>query len=140
MPETYVDMRDEISKKGLKYLSLDIDPMASPDICCDLMSAKDHIEANSIGSIILMSCLEHMPRVFEAPKLLHHILKPGGFIFALTPWNLRFHGPRPDCWRISDDGYQALFGEHFNIVKIEKIACPGRLLSPVGLKAILQKK
>ncbi len=140
MPETYLDMRDEISKKGFQYLSLDIDPSASPDVCCDLIDILDHVEANSIGSIVLMSCLEHMPRVFEVPKLLSQVLKPGGFVFSLTPWNLRFHGPRPDCWRISDDGYMALFGDHFNLIAIDKIACPGRLLSPVGLKAIFQKK
>jgi SAM-dependent methyltransferase len=138
-PETYVDTRIEISKKGFEYLSLDIDPTASPDICCDLMNILDHVEKNSIGSIILMSCLEHMPRLFEVPKVLYEVLQPGGLIFALTPWNLRFHGPRPDCWRISDDGYKALFGKHFNLVEVEKIACPGRPLSPVGLKVILQK-
>lgn len=140
MPETFFDMRTEVLKKGLKYISLDIDPSASPDICCDFMLIKDHIEKNSIGTIVLMSCLEHMPRVFDVPKLIHEVLRPDGLVFILTPWNRRFHGPRPDCWRISDDGYRALFSDLFNILRLDKIDCPGRPLSPVGLIGVFQKK
>lgn len=140
LPGSYFDMREAITKTGLEYISLDIDPTAHPDICCDLMNIQDHIKPNSLGAIVLMSCLEHMPNLFKVPQLLNEVLKPGGFVFALTPWNLRFHGPRPDCWRISDDGYTALFGELFDKVKIDKIECPGRALSPVGIKAIFQKR
>jgi hypothetical protein len=140
MPHTYFDMRSEVKKRGFEYLSLDIDSSASPEICCDLLDVRKHLEKNSVGSVIMMSCLEHMPRMFEVPKLLCEVLKPGGFVFSLTPWNLRFHGPRPDCWRISDDGYRALFSELFDILSLDKIECPGRPLSPVGLRGVFRKK
>jgi hypothetical protein len=140
MPDTFFDMRSEIIKRGLEYISLDIDPSASPDICCDLLDVGNRLGKNSVGCVVMMSCLEHMPRIFEVPKILCDVLKPGGLIFSLTPWNLRFHGPRPDCWRISDDGYRALFSESFDILRLDKIDCPGRPLSPVGLIGVFRKK
>jgi hypothetical protein len=140
LPDTFVDSRAAIQARGLNYISLDIDPTAEPDICCDLLDVQSHLPAHSVGAVILMSCLEHMPRVFEVPRLLRELLVPGGTVFVLTPWNLRFHGPRPDCWRISDDGYKALFGTDFDIVSIDKIPAPGRPLSPVGIKCIFRPK
>ena len=38
----------------------------------------------------------------------------------LTPWNLRFHGPRPDCWTISDDGYGLFFRRHLSSSRLKK--------------------
>lgn len=138
-PETFFDSRSAIEARGLTYRSLDLDKQSRPDYCCDLLDAASHIEQGSLSAVIMMSCLEHMPRMFEVPKVLDELLAPGGLVFSLTPWNLRFHGPRPDCWRISDDGYQALFEPHFEILEISKIPCPGRPLSPVGVTCIAKK-
>ena len=139
-PESYVDTRTLIEDRGLKYISLDLDITANPDIVSDFMNIEKYLESNSLGEVIMLSCLEHMPRLFEVPLILNKILKPGGLVFLLTPWNFRFHGPRPDCWRISDDGYEALFAEHFTIETLYKIPCPGRPLSPVGMQCVLRKK
>ena len=139
MPETFVDSRELFADRGIAYTTMDIDPATKPDIVGDLADAKNLLEPESVGAVLLLHVIEHMPRVWEIPEVLKTILKPGGRAFILTPWNLRFHGPRPDCWRISDDGYEALFGDCFEIEALEKIGCPGRPLSPVGFKCILRK-
>jgi hypothetical protein len=139
MPDTFVDSRVLFRGHGKRYLSMDLDTAARPDIVCDFTQADRQVEKNSIGTVILMSCLEHMPNIWRVPDVLQSILKPSGRAFMLTPWNLRFHGPRPDCWRISDDGYHALFGQGFQIERIEVIKCPGRPLSPAGVKCIVRK-
>jgi hypothetical protein len=139
LPESFVDTRSLIESRDLKYISLDIDGASKPDIVADFLDVEKHIVPASIGTVFMMSCLEHMPKVFEVPDLLEKILAPGGRAFLLTPWNLRFHGPRPDCWRISDDGYVALFSKSFTIERLTKIPCPGRPLSPVGVQCILRK-
>lgn len=140
MPETYFDSRAAIEGRGLKYLSLDVDRESRPDICCDFLDCGSHLGAGSVGTLIMLSCLEHMPGLFRVPQLAHELLAPGGRLFVLTPWNLRLHGPRPDCWRISDDGYQALFAPLFDVVSIEKIPCNGRPLSPVGFRCVFRKR
>jgi len=140
MPETFIDSRKLFRRAGKKYLSVDVDASPGVDILSDFTCLDSKVEEESIGTSILLSCLEHMPRLWDVPRVLHKILKKGGRAFMLTPWNLRFHGPRPDCWRISDDGYQALFGDGFVIESLEKIGCPGRPLSPVGIKCVVRKE
>jgi SAM-dependent methyltransferase len=139
MPETFLDSRALFQGKGLAYRSLDLDPDCGADCTGDFADADTFLEPDSIGTAVLVSCIEHMPRLWEVPRILRRILKPGGLAFMLTPWNLRFHGPRPDCWRISDDGYTALFADGFRILSMEQIPCPGRPLSPVGITCVVQR-
>ncbi len=140
MPETFVDSPALFRDAGMEYLSLDLDPSANPTQVGDITRADKLFAPASIGTAILLSCLEHVTRVWEVPSVLHQILRPGGRAFILTPWNLRFHGPRPDCWRISDDGYRALFADRFEIELLEQIECPGRPLMPVGMKCVVRKR
>lgn len=139
MPDTFVDSRSLFVSGGHSYRSLDVDPASNPDVVGDFACADDYFGHGSIGTVVLLSCLEHMPKFWNVPKILQTILKPGGRAFILTPWNLRFHGPRPDCWRISDDGYRALFADGFEIESLEQIPCPGRPLSPIGLTCVVHR-
>lgn len=139
-PDSIFDLRGACITRGIPYRSLDIDPTASPDVVGDLADAPSLFEGERFGTIVLASCLEHMPRLFEIPRVLNDLLLPGGRAFALTPWNFRFHGPRPDCWRISDDGYRALFGPVLDVESVDRIACTGRPLSPIGLTVVLRRR
>lgn len=139
LPQTFLDVREAITKRGLKYLSLDVDSASQPDIIADFSDVESFIPSESIGSIIMMNCLEHMPKLYEVPNKIHAILKPGGRAFFLTPFNLRFHGPRPDCWRISDDGYRALFNNSFNIEMLDTIPCDSRPLMPIAIRCVIKK-
>ena len=139
MPETFVDSRDLFRVAGKKYLSVNTEASPDVDILSDFTSLNKTLEEESVGTTILLGCLEHMPRVWDVPRVLHKILKKGGRAFMLTRWNFRFHEPRPDCWRISEDGFHALFDEGFAIESLEKIECPGQPFSPVGIKCVVRK-
>lgn len=141
MPETFLDSRELFEGQGHRFLSLDLDPTAQPDLCCDFMALEHHVEPSSLGAVVLLSVIEHIPQIWAIPGLLRNVLKPGGRAFILTPWNLRFHGPRPDCWRLSDDGYRALFSDTSGLIieSLDAIPCPGRSLSPVGFTAVLHR-
>ena len=139
MPDTFINIKELVEARGLEYKSLDIDASVNPDIVGSFVDEKTNIESNKYGSVILLSCIEHIPEVWLIPTTLKRILKPGGRAYILTPWNLRFHGPRPDCWRISDDAYEALFKEGFKVISIEKINSAMRPLSPVGMTCIVEK-
>lgn len=139
LTDIFVDSPKLFRDAGKKYLSLDLDAGAKPDVVGDFMNARELFAPESIGSIVILGTMEHIPRIWDVPPLMHYALKPGGRAFILTPWNLRFHGPRPDCWRLSDDAYRALFGKGWTIESLEQIPCPGRPLSPVGFCAIIRK-
>ncbi|MDR7417462.1 MAG: hypothetical protein QN178_00970 [Armatimonadota bacterium] len=139
-PQYYVDSRRLFQSRGKQYLSLDIDPAVQPDIVGDVSSLDRLVAPGSLGTLIMLSVLEHLPRVWEVPDRAARALRPGGWLCLQTPWNLRFHGPRPDCWRISDDGYHALFDAQFEFVRFERVETPGRDLMPVCFTAVLRKR
>lgn len=139
MPETFVLAEAEFAKNGYnEFLTMDIDESTDCDVVGDITNL-DPIEFpdNSVGTIICNSVFEHVPNVWEIPKQLHRVLKQDGKAFCLSPWALRLHGPRPDCWRISDDGFDALFGDLFDL-KIEKIGEDP--LNPVAFVVEMKKR
>jgi hypothetical protein len=139
-PQYYVDTRELFRLRGRDYRSLDLDEEVRPDIVGDVSHLDSLVAPRSIGTAIMLSVLEHVPRLWELPAQLARALRPGGWLCLQTPWNLRFHGPRPDCWRISDDGYHALFDEYFEFVKLERVETPGRDLMPICFTALLRRK
>jgi hypothetical protein len=139
-PEYYVDTRALFVARGRRYASLDIDPAVRPDIVGDVADLERLVEAGTVGTLIMLSVLEHLPRVWEIPGKAARALRPGGWLCLQTPWNLRFHGPRPDCWRISDDGYHALFDAHFEFVRFDRVETPGRELMPACFTAVLRRR
>jgi hypothetical protein len=140
-PEYFVDARLLIEARGLGYETIDISPEAAPTYVGDFTAGAEFIPANKYGAVILNHCIEHMPRLFDVPRVVHHILKTGGLAFFATPWNFRFHGPRPDCWRISDDGYGALMAsvKGLEIVSVEKNDIANQPLHPASIHCIVRK-
>jgi hypothetical protein len=131
-PSSYFDVRANLAV-GTEYQSMDIDPSVMPDILGSIESESLAIPKNSFQSVICFSILEHCKNPFNAVLNIHKILNKHGEAFFLTPWDLRFHGPRPDCWRISDDGYGSLLENKFKILTLEKLVNPFRPLSPFGI-------
>jgi SAM-dependent methyltransferase len=121
MPETYIDVGEIIRKKELEYTTGDIAPGPGVDHVIDITDLKSSFAAKTFGTIICNSVLEHVVAPWKVSKQLSHILKCNGKVLMVSPYAVRLHGPRPDCWRISDDGFQALFGEEFNITRMEKV-------------------
>ena len=136
-PEFYVDTRKLLAGKEL--IQLDIDAATQPDICDDVINIDKHFAPGSVGTVLLLHVLEHVTQFWALPAKLKTILKPGGRVFIQTPWNFRFHGPRPDCWRISDDGYEALFKNCLRIRELEKVNPFDDYLHPLVINVILEK-
>jgi SAM-dependent methyltransferase len=136
-PEFYVDTKALFA--GSELVHLDIDPATHPDVCCDIVDIDRHFAPASVGAVLLVHVLEHVTEFWKVPAKLRTILKPGGLVFAQTPWNFRFHGPRPDCWRISDDGYEALFKDQLTIVSLEKVNPFDDYLHPLVINVVLRK-
>jgi hypothetical protein len=140
-PDLYFDLASAVRQRSIEYKSMDVDGACGADIVGDFAFADTMLPAHHFGSVILSHCLEHMPGLFLVPAVLRHVLQPDGLAYMATPWNFRFHGPRPDCWRISDDGYAALFNDAsgFEIMRLDKIACPGEPLHPVAIHCIARR-
>lgn len=136
-PEFYVDTKELFINK--QVIQMDIDSSTNPDICDDIVNIDNHFTSENVGAIIMLHVLEHVTEFWKIPEKLSNILKPGGMVFIQTPWNFRFHGPRPDCWRISDDGYNVLFKDYFEVVLLEKYNPFNDYLHPLLINVALKK-
>jgi len=128
----------EFFKKS-KVMTLDIDINSGADYIADLCSDNSHlIPQNMFDIIICTEVLEHTLNPFNAVKEIHRILKPNGKAFVSTPFNLRIHGPLPDCWRFTVHGLNSLFTE-FTEVNIKEISDKERFLMPIQYHTIATK-
>lgn len=89
----------------------------------------------------MLSVLEHVENIFAVPQELYNITKPGSLVFINTPFLFKVHGPIPDCWRISEFGYNALFRKHFIIKSIDTYPPDelGKNSMPLSLNVILER-
>src|SRR5712671_6297139 len=76
---------------------------------CDIRSGPgvDRIEDaqqltfcdSSIGTVILLETLEHLPKPERAMAEVHRVLRDDGLLFLSVPFNYRLHGFPSDYWR-----------------------------------------
>ena len=111
--------------------TLDIDPNSTADFIADLCNMNEQLIASESFDLVLCTeVLEHTLRPFDAVNEIYRILKPGGTVCVTVPFNLRIHGPLPDCWRFTIHGLKELF-KVFENVTIETLETPGRDLMPI---------
>ena len=138
-PGTYFDLKSRSVSSRFEYFDLDIDPGVNPTYLGDISKRESPLPSGVFDKIICFSVLEHIFDIQTAVDNIALALRREGELHIITPWDLRFHGPRPDCWRISDDAYRLLLTPVFREVVIHKIPNPARPLSPVGLYVIAKK-
>jgi len=138
-PQWYFSMLELCERNEIAYSSLDIDESVNPTFCGSIENpdlALKYEQLKNFSRVVAFSILEHVSNPFLAIQNIRRILSVGGEIHIITPWDLRFHGPRPDCWRISDDAYRHLLQNHFEIKKMEFLDQIERPLSPIAIYVV----
>lgn len=97
------------------------------DIC---NNNSDIIPADYFDYIVCTEVLEHTKQPFNAVNEIKRMLKKGGLVFISVPFNLRIHGPLPDCWRFTEHGLRELFSS-FKIIELNKLEDEDRFLMPI---------
>ncbi len=119
--------------------TLDIDGASGATYVADICQCNDRlIAAETFDYVVCTEVLEHTLRPFDAVREIHRILKPGGRLFLSVPFNLRIHGPLPDCWRFTEHGLRAIL-DAFDILELQALETPQRPLMPVQYTVVAQK-
>jgi len=119
--------------------TLDIDSNSKADFITDICKDNSSLIPDDYFDIIVCTeVLEHTLNPFLAANELHRILKKGGQCFVTTPFNLRIHGPLPDCWRFTEHGLRSLFSK-FSSFQINVIEDEERWLMPIHYQTIVGK-
>jgi SAM-dependent methyltransferase len=101
-----------------------------PTIVGDITKHNSTIPDATYDCIVCMEVIEHTVNPFDTIKEIRRILRHEGFLLISAPLNWRIHGPSPDCWRITEHGWNALLRD-FDIVEIDILESPGRELFPI---------
>ena len=136
-PQVYDGVRKFIDASHTLH-TLDISPEFSPDFLGDICRINTSLSDNSYDAIFLTEVIEHVLDPQGAIDETLRLLKPGGQLFASSPFNFRIHGPLPDCWRISEHGWRHLLRGYENVI-IESEEDISRPLMPIHYRIIAKK-
>ena len=91
------------------YLGIDIEPGPNVDIVVEPFNYP--FEANTFDVIVSGSCLEHVTKPWKWIREVSRILKLGGRLCVIVPYQHAYHEHPVDCWRVFPEGMRALFEE-----------------------------
>jgi SAM-dependent methyltransferase len=62
----------------------------------------------SVGTVIAMNTLEHVPRFWRGLEEIHRVLRPDGALLVSCPFYFHIHGFPSDYWRFSPEALELL--------------------------------
>ncbi len=120
-------------KRYVKQDMRDFDP-ACIDVICDIADMKP-IASESIGLVLNLESLEHLPYPQRAIDEIHRVLRPDGLLILTTVMHFKIHRAPKDYWRFTPDGIELLLSRF----KILDCVLEGDLKRPKGIWVIAQK-
>jgi len=104
---------EECKRLGHTYKTLDI--CGTADYICSIEEASKHVNDVKFDIVILLGVIEHVGNIHLLSNEFYNITKDNAIIYVNTPYMFKIHGPVPDYWRISQYGYEHLFGKQFHL-------------------------
>jgi SAM-dependent methyltransferase len=122
--------------RGKRYIKQDIQDYDPPciDILCDICEMKP-IPDESVGLVLNLESLEHLPAPQKAIDEIHRVLRPAGLLILTTVMHFKIHRCPRDYWRFTPDGIELLLSRF----KILDCALEGSLKRPKGIWVTAQK-
>lgn len=115
---------------GRRYIKQDMqdfDP-ACIDIVCDV-EEMEPIPDGSIGLVLNLESLEHIPNPRRAIDEIHRVLRPSGLLILTTVMHFKIHPSPKDYWRFTPQGIELLL----NRFGILDCTLEGSLKRPKGI-------
>jgi len=121
---------------GKRYIKQDMRDFDPPciDIICDI-SDMQSIASESIGLVLNLESLEHLPYPQKAIDEIHRVLRPNGLLILSTVMHFKIHRAPKDYWRFTPDGIELLLSRF----KILDCTLEGNLKRPKGIWITAQK-
>ena len=106
--EDLADLRELFP--GKPYVGLDMRPGPGVDLVADAQ-ALPHADA-SLGTVIAMNTLEHVPRFWRALDEIRRVLRPGGALLLSCPFYFHIHSFPSDYWRFTPEALELLLEDY----------------------------
>jgi SAM-dependent methyltransferase len=95
---------------GRSYLGMDVRPGRGVDLLASVEALP--YAAGSIGTILAVSTLEHVPRFWRAFEEMHRVLRPDGALLVVCPFYFHLHAHPNDYWRFTPEALELLLGPY----------------------------
>ena len=94
---------------GKRYIKQDMRDFDPPciDVICDIGDMKP-VSDESIGLVLNLESLEHIPQPQKAIDEIYRILRPNGLLILTTVMHFKIHRCPRDYWRFTPDGIELL--------------------------------
>lgn len=121
---------------GKRYIKQDMQDFDPPciDILCDITDMKP-VSDESIGVVLNLESLEHIPYPQRAIDEIYRVLRPEGLLILTTVMHFKIHHAPKDYWRFTPEGIELLLGRF----KILDCTLEGDLKRPKGIWVTAQK-
>lgn len=118
------------------YIKQDMQDFNPPciDIICDISDMKP-ISNESIGLVLNLESLEHIPYPQRAIDEIHRVLKPEGLLILTTVMHFKIHHAPKDYWRFTPEGIELLLKRF----KMLDCTLEGDLKRPKGIWVTARK-
>jgi SAM-dependent methyltransferase len=108
--EEIADLRPLFPDK--RFLGVDITPGRGVDFVADVESLPQ--ADASVGTVIAMNTLEHVPHFWRAFDEIHRVLRPDGALLVSCPFYFHIHSYPSDYWRFSPEALALLLDRYPN--------------------------
>lgn len=121
---------------GKQYIKQDMRDFDPPciDVICDISDMRP-ISGESIGLVLNLESLEHLPAPQKAIDEIHRVLRPNGLLILTTVMHFKIHRAPKDYWRFTPDGMELLLSRF----KILDCTLEGDSKRPKGIWVTAQK-
>lgn len=115
----------QVVKQKAQFIEFDIAPHQNVHVVGDghYLPFQD----DSLSGVCILSVLEHVSQPWKIAEEVYRVLKPGGFVFAYTPFYFPYHGAPYDYFRYTDNGLRAIF-QSFQEIACFSDQCPTRAM------------
>jgi SAM-dependent methyltransferase len=108
--EEIADLRALFPNK--QYLGVDVQPGPGVDCVAD---AENLPQADgSVGTVIAMNTLEHVPRFWHAFEEAYRVLRPDGALLVSCPFSFHIHDFPSDYWRFTPEALALMLEKYPN--------------------------
>jgi SAM-dependent methyltransferase len=95
---------------GRLYLGMDVRPGRGVDLLANVEALP--FADRSVGTILAVSTLEHVPRFWRAFDEMHRVLRPDGALLVACPFYFHLHAHPHDYWRFTPEALELLLGPY----------------------------
>jgi SAM-dependent methyltransferase len=115
---------------GRPYLGLDVRPGRGVDLLASVESLP--LPDASVGTILAISTLEHVPRFWRAFDEMHRVLRPDGALLVACPFYFHLHAHPHDYWRFAPEALELLLAPYPSKI----VGCHGPRGRPANVWAL----